>query len=329
MLDFSKLKEIIETNETFIITSHVNPDADAIGSEIAMYLLLKKLGKKSYIINHSPTPYNLEFLDKENSVQEYEPAKHDKLIAEADAAFFLDINQLYRVVSMKEALGKFDKIKICIDHHQDPDEFADHYFTDVMATSTGEIIYEFIKATKIVELDIDIANSIYAAIMTDTGSFRYERTSSKTHLIIADLLDCGVNPNYIYDEINDQSKMSKLKLLGEALSTITLNGSKEICHMIITQKALERSGALESEVDGFVSFCMSIENVKIGILFFELKDGIKISFRSKGTIPVNKLANEFSGGGHTNAAGTRLFDVQLDDYIDRVVSAAEKYLGMS
>jgi phosphoesterase RecJ-like protein len=268
----------------------------------------------------------LEFLDNENAVQEYESAKHDKLIEDADAAFFLDINQLYRVVSMKEVLGKFNKIKVCIDHHQDPDEFADHYFTDVEATSTGEIIYEFIKSTKIVELDLDIANSIYAAIMTDTGSFRYERTTSKTHLIIADLLDCGVNPNYIYDEINDQSKMSRLKLLGEALNTITLNGSKEICYMTITQQALKRSGALESEVDGFVSFCMSIENVKIGMLFFELNDGIKISFRSKGTIPVNKLASEFSGGGHTNAAGTRLFDVQLDDYVDKVVTAAEKYL---
>ncbi|MBL1212873.1 MAG: bifunctional oligoribonuclease/PAP phosphatase NrnA [Ignavibacteriae bacterium] len=326
MLDFSKLKEIIETNERFIITSHVNPDADAIGSELALHMLLKKLGKTSYIINHSATPYNLEFLDKENAVQKYDPAKHDKLIEESDVVFFLDINQLYRVVSLKEVLGKFDKIKVCIDHHQDPDEFADYYFTDISATSTGEIIYEFIKETKIVELDLDIANSIYAAIMTDTGSFRYERTTSKTHLIIADLLNYGVNPNYIYDRIHDQSKMSKLKLLGEALNTITLNSSKDICYMTITQQALKRSGALESDVDGFVSFCMSIENVKIGMLFFELKNGIKISFRSKGKIPVNKLAKEFSGGGHTNAAGTRLFDVQLDDYIDKVVTAAKKYL---
>jgi phosphoesterase RecJ-like protein len=326
MLDFKKLKNIIETNETFIITSHVNPDADAIGSEIALHLTLKKLGKKSYIINHSPTPYNLDFLDNGNYVQAYKSTEHDNLISESDVVFFMDINQLSRVVSMKEVLGKFDKTKVCIDHHQDPEEFADYFFNDVQATSTGEIIYQFIKETGIVEIDTDIANSIYAAIMTDTGSFRYERTNSKTHLIIADLLDCGVDPNYIYDEINDQNKMSRLKLLGEALNTIKLNDSKEICYMVITQKALKRTGAFESEIDGFVSFCMSIEKVKIGMLFFELNDGIKISFRSKGIIPVNKLAGEFNGGGHTNAAGTRLFDVKLNEYIKKVVSAAEKYL---
>jgi len=326
MIDLHKLKDILENNNSFVVTTHVNPDADAIGSQMAMYRILKKLNKKVYAINHSYTPYYLEFLDEEKAIEKYDAGKHEKIILEAEVIIIVDLNFVNRTVSMEKAIRESSAVKICIDHHQEPENFFNYKFCGTEYSATGEIIYEFLKETKIVELDYNIAVLLYAAIMTDTGSFRFERTSPKIHRIIADLLELGVDPTSVYDKIYDQSRFSKIKLLGESLAGIQLNEAKNIGWMVITREMLNRTNADESEVDGFVNFCLSIENVKIGILFFELKDGIKVSFRSKGNINVNKLAAEFGGGGHANASGTRLFHADLDEYISKILKSAEKYL---
>ena len=326
MLDFAKLKLVIEENNSFVLTTHVNPDADAIGSEIAFSILLKKLGKEVLIVNHSDIPYYLEFLDQDKIIRKYDPARDDEDINKAGAIIFLDLNQLDRVRSLQTILGQNDQTKVCIDHHQNPENFVDYSFIDTDYSATGHIIYNFIKQTGIVELDLELALPIYAAIVTDTGSFRFERTTPEVHRIAAELLELGVNPTKIYDKIYDRNRSSKLVLLGEAISSIRLDETKQIAYMKITQEALTNSGAEESEVDGFVNYCLSINNVQIGLLFFELKNGVKVSFRSKGEIPVNQLAEKFKGGGHRNAAGARLFDVDLDTIIKEVLSEAKNYL---
>lgn len=325
-MDFTQLNDIILSNNTFVITSHVNPDADAIGSELALYYILKKLNKEVEIINHSATPYNLLFLDKDRAIKKFEFEKHNEVIHNADVLFALDLNQSNRLVKMEKSFVESAGIKVCIDHHQDKGDFADYFFIDTETSATGELIYNFIEQTNIVEFDYNIALQIYAAIMTDTGAFRYDRTTPKVHRIAAHLLELGVNPTYVYDQLYDQSKLSKIKLLGLAVASIEVDSTGKIAYMTITKKMLQETGALESEVDGFVNFCLSIENVRIGLLFFELKDGLKISFRSKGEIPVNKLAAEFNGGGHTNAAGARLFNVKLDEIKQKVINSAKKYL---
>ncbi len=325
-MDFNPLKKIVLENETFVISSHVNPDADAIGSELAMYYILKKLGKKVHVINHSVTPYNLLFLDKDNVVEKYDSAKHDEVIKNVDVLFALDLNQSNRMVKMEKSFMSGKGIKVCIDHHQDKGTFADHFYIDTELSATGELIYNFIEQTKIVEFDYDIALQIYAAIMTDTGSFKYERTTPRVHRIAAHLLELGVSSVYVFDQIHDQSRLARIKLLGMALNTIEIDKTGQITSMMITQPMLKETGAVEADVEGFVNFCLAIENVKIGLLFFELRDGAKVSFRSKGNIPVNKLAAEFNGGGHINASGTRLFDVKLDDLKEKVIKSAEKYL---
>jgi bifunctional oligoribonuclease and PAP phosphatase NrnA len=327
MADFEKLREIFISHSSFLITTHVNPDADAIGSQMALYKILKKLNKKVYAVNHSETPYYLEFLDDEKIIEKFDPSLHEDVIRECEVIIVEDLNYVNRTVRMEKAIRESKGIKICIDHHQEPENFFDFKFTGSEYSATGEIIYDFLQETKITELDYPIAVNLYAAIMTDTGSFRFERTSPKIHRIMADLLEKGVNPTAVYDAIYDQSRISKVKLLGETLAGIQLNEAKNLSWMIITREMIERSGAEESEVDGYVNFCMSIENIKIGILFFELKDGIKISFRSKGNIHVNKLAGEFGGGGHINASGARLFNIKLDDCIPAVLKSAEKYLA--
>lgn len=326
MIDFEKLKNIILSNSSFLLTTHVNPDADAIGSEIAFNNILKKLGKKSFIINHSSLPYNMEFFNTDHVIKKYDEALHKNIFNEVDVITALDFNRADRTVSMEKSIRKSNKLKICIDHHQDAEEFVDHQFIDTDYCATGHIIYDFIKQTKIVELDHDIAEPLYAAIMTDTGSFRFDRTTSQVHLMIAELLRYGVNPEQVYDKLYDQSKFSKIKLLGRALNSINLLADSKIGYMTITQKDFDELGAIESDTENFVNYNLSIENVVLGVLFIELENGFKVSFRSKGNIPVNKLANDFGGGGHTNASGARFFTNNMQELIPVILSKAESYL---
>jgi phosphoesterase RecJ-like protein len=326
MIDFNLLYQILKENDSFLISTHVNPDADAIGSEIAFYLILKKLGKQAYIINHSSTPYFLEFLDTEKVIKKFNEKDDFQLFSKVDVLVVLDLNNSKRLVKMEKHFNQSSKLKICIDHHQNPEAFVDHCFNDSSYSATAHIIFDFIKQTKIVQLTKDLAVPIYAGIMTDLGSFRFERTTPEIHRIIAELLEAGVNPIDIYDKIYDQSNFSKIKLLGECLSSIQLNNSKEIAYMIVKRDAILRIGADESEVDGFVNYCLSIKGVKIGLLFFEMNDGIKISFRSKGVIPIHILAEKFGGGGHINAAGARLFNIDFYEIVKKVVNEAEVYL---
>ena len=328
MIDFIKLKEILINNGSFLITTHVNPDADAIGSEVALYFILKNLGKKVFIVNYSSTPYNLKFLDKENMIEKYDEHKHRELFNKADVLVAMDYNRSDRIVKMQQKFLESKKLKICIDHHQEPENFVDYFFTDMSYTASGQIIYDLIKKTGIVKLNNETALPIYAAIMTDTGSFRFERTTPEIHKIAAELLGYDIDPTDVFDKIYDQSKFGKIKLLGEALNSLKLYGKKnEIAYMVLTRDMFNSTKAEEHDTDGFVNFSLSVEKVKIGLLFIELNEGFKVSFRSKGDIPVNKLAQEFGGGGHINAAGLRIFDKNLNDYLTFILTRAEEYLN--
>jgi phosphoesterase RecJ-like protein len=321
MMDFKKLTDIITSNQSFLITTHVNPDADAIGSEIAFHELLKMLGKKSVIINHSKTPYNLKFLDPYIVIQKYDNVLHDTLFNSSDVLIALDFNRADRMVSMQIAFSNSKQLKVCIDHHQDPEDFVNFQFIDSDYSATGHILYDFIKNTGIIKINKEIAAPIYAAIMTDTGSFRFERTTADLHRIIADLLDTGVSPTEIYDQL------SKIKLLGKCLSSLQLIAENKIGYMLITQKDFNELDALESDTENFVNFIISIEGVKLGLLFIELKNGFKVSLRSKGKIPANKLAGVFGGGGHLNAAGARFRDARMFDMIPMILKEAEIFFN--
>jgi phosphoesterase RecJ-like protein len=174
-------------------------------------------------------------------------------------------------------------------------------------------------------LNNELAAPLYAAIMTDTGSFRFERTTADLHRLVAELLDTGIDPTNIYDQLYDESKLSKIKLLGKCLSSLELIAENSIGYMKITQKDFNELKALESDTENFVNVITSIEGVKLGMLFIELKNGFKVSFRSKGKIPVNKLAGIFGGGGHINAAGARFRDVEMTSLIPQILKEAEDF----
>jgi bifunctional oligoribonuclease and PAP phosphatase NrnA len=327
MIDFQKLAQIISANQSFLITTHVNPDADAIGSEIAFSNMLKLIGKDFSIINHSETPYNLRFLDTENVIEKYNPEHHNRYFDSTDVLVALDFNRADRIVSMQKSFTTANKIKVCIDHHQDPEDFVDFQFIDYDYAATGHILYDFITSTGIIKLNKEIAAPIYAAIMTDTGSFRFERTTAELHRIIANLLDTGINPTEIYNQLYDESKLSKIKLLGKCLSSLELIDENKIGYMIITQNDFIELNAIESDTENFVNFILSVQDVRLGMLFIELKNGFKVSFRSKGKLPVNKLAGLFGGGGHQNASGARFRESKMSDMIPKILGEAEKFIN--
>lgn len=326
-MNFKNLSEIIFANKSFLLTTHVNPDADAIGSVTAFAHVLKSFDKIFSIVNISETPYYLKFLDEENWIQTFDPELHKNIFNEHDVIVCLDFNRSQRLVRMEKLFLESNKLKVCIDHHQDAEDCFDEYFTDESACATGEILYNFFNQTKIVKINKSIATSLYAAIMTDTGSFRFERTTSNVHLIIADLISHGVNPQKVYSEIYDQSNLGKLKLLGEALTNIQLLGENDsVGTIVISSECLTKNNTSEEDTEGFINLLLSIQSVQVGIKFIELNNGFKISFRSKGKIPVNKIAAMFGGGGHINAAGARVRDKNLFDEKDKIVLQVLNYL---
>ena len=329
MSEYSFLQKIIDENRSFLLSTHINPDGDAIGSEIAFYVLLKRLGKNVRIVNYSSTPYNLEFLDDGKVIEKFDRNSGNNMFSDFDVFILLDLNRANRISNMEEGLRFFKGLRVCIDHHQDIEEIFDCIIGGPEFSATAEIIYDFIKKTRIVEIDYTIALQLYAGIMTDTGSFRFDRTTPHLHEIAAELISAGVDPTEVYDRIYNQFKFGRVKLLGEALSTVELDSTRQIAYMTVTRDCLDKNNSTEEDIDGFVNYCLTIRNVKIGILFYEMDDGVKVSFRSKGDVPVNKLAGLFDGGGHTNAAGARLTGVTIAGIKDKIITEAQKFIAYS
>lgn len=329
LIDHKAASRLLREHGSFLLTTHVNPDGDGLGSELALCRALRLMGKSVAVVNHSPTPDHYRWLDPDGEIRRYDPAHHDALIAGSGVIVILDTNQPERLRSMAPPVTSSAAVRLVIDHHLDPHPFGSHYLIDDGATSTGEIIYRLLCALDDVVIGPDIAVPLYTAIMTDTGSFRYPRTDAETHRIISFLIEHGADPPAIFAQVYETWTPGRMRLLGEALDTLRVSGNGRLAHMITTQEMFARTGTTEIETDTFSAYPMNIRNVEIGVLFTELRDGVKISFRSKGPIPVNALAREFGGNGHLNAAGARLHDIGLDQLIPKVLGAAERYLDNS
>ncbi len=325
-MDYTILTQLFEQYYSFVLTTHVNPDGDGLGCELALASFLQNRGKQVTILNHSNTPDQYSWMDPQNRILSYNEEHHRDLVLQADVIIVLDTNHPDRLRSMKDAVVESKAIKVIIDHHLDADKFAHHYILDEDATSTGEIIYNILMSFGSSTIDGEIARYLYTAIMTDTGSFRYPRTDPETHRIIAHLLECGADPSELYSQVYERWSLGRMRLLGEVLDSMKLSCNGKLAYVVCTRSMFAQTGSTEVETDNFTTYPMSVKNVLVGILFNEMEDGVKISFRSKGNIPVNKLANEFGGGGHLNASGARLFNGSLQEIINEVLRKAEKYI---
>ena len=324
--EFERLKKIIDESTSFVLTTHVNPDGDGLGCECAMAEYLRSNGKRVSILNHSTTPPNYLFLDPINSIQQFDSVRHSDIIASADVILVLDTNHPDRLISMKTAVLKSRAKKVCIDHHPDQASFADLYIIDEPSTATGEIIYKLIAYLNGAAFNNTIAEALYTAIVTDTGGFRYPKTDSEIHRIVAHLIEHGADPVYVYENVYDQGTPNRLQLLGNVLAGLTIHHGGRLAYIVVTRQQLQETKTTEMDTDAFVPYTLSIKGIQIGLMFSELEGGVKVNFRSKGDIHVNQLAKLFGGNGHKNAAGARVAGATLNEIIPQVLQQAEKFL---
>ena len=344
-VNFDSLFPLIREHSSFIITSHVNPDGDALGSEIGLAEWLLSLGKQVRVINHSPTPYNYFVFDEPNPVlEQFKQEAHEKALRSAEVIFVLDVNDPGRVRSVGSYLSRGAGLPpgapipepvsvpiVVIDHHLNPKDFASQYFIDTDATSTGELIYRLIRQAQPSlggTITPKAAMALYVAIMTDTGSFRFPRTDSGTLRMCADLLDLGADPVRAYDEVYNQSPAGRLLLMRECLNSFEYHHENRMAFQAIMQSQLEAAGAMEEDVDGFVQMPFQVRGIVLSVFLLELKEGWKISTRSKGNVSAAAFAQSFGGNGHFNAAGARVHGkISLGDMKQMILENAAKVLA--
>jgi len=323
---WQEIISIIEKNKRFIITSHINPDCDALGSELALAELLKRLGKHVDIINSDATAKQFRFLDPKRQIKRYSSKKHAATIKKADVIFVLDASGGWeRLGPVGKALEQAPATKICIDHHPDPTDFVDLAVVNTEAAATAELIYNLL-TTMECPISQNVAQALYAAILTDTGSFRFPKTSAQTHYITANLLTAGANPLQVYSQIYEQDSVGFVRLKGHVLDSIKTAVNGQIAYYGLTQNTLKNYGVKASELNGFASLGQQIGGVRVVVFCTEAPNGrVKISLRSDGSVAINQLAAQYNGGGHPSAAGA-LVPGKLDDVLAEVVEKVTQLL---
>lgn len=313
MRNLQAFKELLSSPKKIVITTHFKPDADALGSSLGLASFLKKMNHHVHVVTPSDYPDFLHWMPGHKEVvifsDEGQEARANELVKNADMIFCLDFNNLSRIHTLGESVSKSNAVKVLIDHHLDPDRFADFELWSTEAAATGELIYELIMLLEERNLiDTPIANCIYAGIMTDTGQFKHSNTSKNVHLVVADLIELGAEVAKVGELIYDNNSLSRLKLIGYALDErLVVLEKYNTAYFTLEQADLQKYNAKTGDTEGLVNYALSLKDVIFAALIIDRgEEEIKISFRSKGDFPANDFAREhFSGGGHRNAAGGR------------------------
>lgn len=320
----SQLKKLLSKPKKIAIVTHWSPDGDAIGSSLGLWNFLEKKGHHATVIVPNEYP---EFLNWMHGQKQVVDASKNKKKAEltlknAELIFCLDFNDLKRINVLGEIIEKLPTPKVLIDHHPNPSDFADFVLHKVEASSTAELIYDFIVEMKGAKLmDKHIANCLYTGIMTDTGSFRFPSTTTKTHLVIAKLMQAGAENSLNHIRIYDDNTESRLRLLGYALSEkLEVLPEYRTAFFTLTDADLSRFKYKKGDTEGLVNYALTIRGIVFAAFFAQSEGKVKCSFRSKGNFDVNMFAREgFNGGGHKNAAGGML-ELSLEEVVKKFKS---------
>lgn len=303
-----ELSNLFSSSANILLVCHINPDGDAIGSQLALYHYLKAIGKNAMMISPNFLQEFLKWMDGTNQIEIFirNREKCKKMIEKADLIVMLDFNQSNRLGEAEKTVLASSASKVLIDHHLDPGSFADIMISDPSRCSTSELIYELITLLNGgVFIDKSYSEALYVGIITDTGNFEHGTYSSRTLRIVADLLENGVEKDNILNLVYNNFSAERMKLQGFALNRrMTVLPEFKSAYIYLTREDLAEYNYQKGDTEGFVNLPLSIKGVVFSALFIE-KDGfIKLSFRSKGSFPSNEFASEyFSGGGHLNAAG--------------------------
>lgn len=328
--DILRLKEHLATPKKVVIVPHKGPDGDAMGSTLALKLMLERCEHSVQLIAPNDYPDFLKWMPSQEEVLIYEnaQAKADQYISDAELIFTLDFNDLSRTGDMQEILQTAEAFYVMIDHHQQPADYADITYSDVTMSSTCQMVYHFFEKLGFLEkITPQIATCIYTGIMTDTGSFRFRSTTSLTHRVIAELIDRGADNTAIHENVQDTNSYSRLQLLGVALNNLKVVEGLRTAYITLTQEELDAHNFKKGDTEGFVNYGLSLTGIVFAAIFIENKaEGIiKISLRSKGTFSVNEFSRaHFNGGGHTNAAGGKS-DLPMKETIENFLSILPQY----
>lgn len=316
------VKKLLEKSKKIAIIPHRNPDGDAMGSTLALYHFLLKLNHLPTVISPNEFPDFLAWMPGSENVLIHEKEKGNttEILKNSELVFTLDFNALHRTGEMEIVLSELKVPFIMIDHHQAPDDYALITFSDTNYGSTCEMVFDFISVLDQKNLiDTTIATCIYTGIVTDSGSFKFPKTTPKTHRIVAELIDTGINNSEIHHLLFNNNSYESIQLLGKALQNLKLLKPYKTSYISLTQEELDQFHFKKGDTEGIVNYGLSIKNVVLTAIFIENKEEgiIKISLRSTGDFDVNELARlHFNGGGHINAAGGKSYE-KLKDIILR------------
>jgi phosphoesterase RecJ-like protein len=320
-----RIKPLVDGARTAALITHVTPDGDGIGAELCLLGHLKARGKSARVINTERLAAKYRFLDPAGAVEVFDSAKHDEYLRSADLIFMLDNSATSRMGPLEPAVRASRATTICIDHHNVYEPFWKVSIVDPDACATGELVFQIIKAMG-GQVDRDAAQAAYVSLVTDTGYFRFSKTSPRCHEAAAEMLAAGVNPPRVYEEVFERNSAALLRLGGVATADLRQEAGGRLAWVCLTHDQVMRCGAELEDTSDIVNDLLSIEGVRLAVLFKGLEgERTKLSFRSKGDLDVNRLASRFGGGGHTNAAGAVIAG-GLDETIRRVLLSCRELL---
>ncbi|OPY70098.1 MAG: Bifunctional oligoribonuclease and PAP phosphatase NrnA [Syntrophorhabdaceae bacterium PtaU1.Bin034] len=310
---FQRIRDVLDRGRNFLITTHIDPDGDALGSSFALAFALNTLGKRASVYLKDEVPYRYRFLPRPPVVLHQLPEER------YDAIFVVDCGDLFRVGDGYDSL-KNKGMLINIDHHDTSEAFGQINIVDERASSTAEIIYLILKSLG-GEFTPDIAVNLYTAILTDTGSFRYDSTTKRAFSICEEMTEHGVSPSYVAGAVYESHPKERFQLLCLVLSTLETFRDDKIATAYITQEMFARTHTNREYTEGFVEFLKEMRGVEVACIMRELSDKkYKISLRSKGSVDVAAVARSFGGGGHRKAAGC-VIEGDLNEVKNKLIGA--------
>jgi len=325
-VDWQPLQRLISANQRFVITSHIRPDADAIGSEIGLASVLRQLGKDVCIVNVSATPPHLAFLDPAREILQWGAAPATAALSAAEAFLIVDTSAWGQLSDIGRTLRETHRPKAVIDHHVSADDLGAIECKDTSREATGALIFELAQVLG-VEIPPDAAAALFAAIATDTGWYRFSATTGETLRVAGALVDRGARPDAIYRELYEQATLARLRLAGRVLSRVTLDCDGALAYTTVLWSDFEELGALASDTEDLVNEGLKISGTKAAFIAIELQNRqVKISFRSRTDVNVAAIAEQFGGGGHRQAAGATL-PGPFADAVSRALTAMRTALS--
>ena len=321
-INWNNLTSLIKDSNKILLSTHINPDGDGLGSEIALYHYIKSLNKDCRIINISDLDDKYQFLNKNQIIEVFDLNSHSKWIGSCDCAIIFDIGDYKRLGNISEILKNNDVKRISIDHHPSDDSFFDFRCLDITAPATGYLIWQYFKDINF-NLTYDIAEGLYTALITDTGSFRYNSTTPDCHKMAKEILESGIKPYDIYASVYEQRTIPQVKLLGSVIDSLKI--TDEFASIKITTQMLDQCNANLSDVDGFTDFMRSIKGVEVSFMISQISSSkFRINFRSRGKYIINDIAHYFNGGGHKLAAGATVENSSFDEIETTIINMLNK-----